>query len=115
MGAVKRDAMIAARLWVTDNPVVYAWILRWVHEDIAANKRVSTKRYIEWLRDSNYIPWASGPYKIDNSFSGPFNRIIAADYPDLAPHLKMRASKYDAPAPYKEVDLDGQRQFAIAL
>lgn len=90
--------MVAARLFLTDNPVVYAWILRWVHEDIAAKKRVSTKKYIERLRDMKSIPWAPGPFKVDNNFSGPFNRIIAADYPELAEYLHMRVSRFDGRA-----------------
>ena len=90
----KRDAVLAAREWKTNNPDAYLTMVRWAREDLAARRRPSIGRYAEGLRSWS-LNRGSSPYRLDNSCRAPLARMIEAEFADLEGAFAKRASKND--------------------
>jgi len=91
---VKRDPVLAAREWRTNNPDAYLTMVRWAREDKDARRRPSIGRYAEGLRSWS-LNRGSSPYRLDNSCRAPLARMIESEFPDLEGAFAKRASMCD--------------------
>ena len=84
-----------ANAWIARNPKAWAFIKDQARIVAYRGGRFSIKRVLENLRDSRIVNMAEDDYKISNSYSAVFNRLLVRDIPRLAGYVTLRPSKVD--------------------
>lgn len=85
-----------AEAWIERNPMAWNLIKARAQASIRAQKRFSVKRALEELRDAPGIVWGSNDdFKISNSYSAVFVRILVTEMPELRELVTLRRSKVD--------------------
>lgn len=85
-----------AKAWIARNPKAWAYLKRMAHYSITNQSRFSIKREIEALRESSDVKLSDeDDYKISNSYSAVFVRLLIEDMPELRPLVVLRPSKVD--------------------
>lgn len=90
------DQMIErANAWIVRNPKAWAFIKDQARMCVSRKGRFSVKRAIENLRDSSLVTMGDDDWKISNSYSAVFVRLLIREIPELAKYTKLNASKVD--------------------
>lgn len=85
-----------AEAWIARNPKAWGIICDQARAAIRDQKRFSVKKALEVLRDSPIITWLTeDDFKISNSYSAVFVRILVTEMPELRPLVTIRRSKVD--------------------
>lgn len=85
-----------AEAWIARNPKAWDIIRDQAKAAIRDQKRFSVKKALEVLRDSPIITWLTeDDFKISNSYSAVFVRILVTEMPELRPLVTIRRSKVD--------------------
>lgn len=85
-----------AEAWIARNPKAWDLIKANAKASIRQQKRFSVKRALEELRDAPDIIWGSNDdFKISNSYSAVFVRILITEMPELRELVTLRRSKVD--------------------
>lgn len=85
-----------AEAWIARNPKAWDLIKANAQASIRQQKRFSVKRALEELRDAPGIIWGSNDdFKISNSYSAVFVRILVTEMPELRELVTLRRSKVD--------------------
>lgn len=85
-----------AEAWIERNPMAWDLIKARAQASIRQQKRFSVKRALEELRDAPGIVWGSNDdFKISNSYSAVFVRILVTEMPELRELVTLRRSKVD--------------------
>ena len=95
-GFMNAETMLAnANAWIVRNPKAWTYLKAKAHRSITNQERFSIKRELEELRESNNIRMDEDDYKISNSYSAVFVRLLIQEMPELREFVTLRHSKVD--------------------
>ena len=84
-----------AEAWIARNPKAWAFIKNAALAAVRDQKRFSIKRTLENLRELPGFVWQGDDFKISNSYSSVFVRILVTEMPELRELVTLRRSKVD--------------------
>lgn len=96
-GFMSAETMLEnAEAWIARNPKAWEIIRNQARAAIRDDTRFSIKKALEILRDNPIITWLDdSDFKISNSYSAVFSRILCQEMPQLREHVTLRRSKLD--------------------
>lgn len=95
-GYMSAETMLEnAKAWIARNPKAWSYLKRMAHHAITNQQRFSIKRELEELRESDIVLGDESDYKISNSYSAVFVRLLIQEMPELRELVTLRPSKVD--------------------
>ena len=95
-----------------NNPGVYEKFENMALEAIRkGRKRLSAKLIVNVLRWEYYIRTDDENFKINDSFHSYYARLFAEMHPEYKDRFEFRKLRNEEPAPYMEIDENGQISF----
>ena len=95
-GFMSAETMKAnAEAWKARNPFAWDIIKATAQKCIKEQRRFSVKRALEDLRDAPGIVWGEDEFRISNSYSPVFARMLIKELPELANYTVLKRSKVD--------------------
>ena len=77
-----------------DNPGVYAKFVAYAEQLKSAGRtRIGAKAIVERIRWDSLVAAIDGDYKINNSYTSRYVRLVSKERPDLAPLFALRSLK----------------------
>lgn len=89
------ESVYFARLWIKENPEAWARMVSIAQADAQNKRRVSIARLVEIARFMEYHREESKPFKVNNRLRPGLARILAHDYPEIAPFIEFRRAACD--------------------
>jgi len=95
-GFMSADTMKAnAEAWIERNPKAWAFVKNDARAAVRDKTRFSIKKTLENLRSLPGFVWQGDDFKISNSYSSVFARILLKEVPGLDEVMTVRRSKVD--------------------
>ena len=95
-GFMNAETMLdRAKAWIVRNPKAWSYLKRMAHCSVTKQQRFSIKRELEELREASDINMGEDEYRISNSYSAVFVRLLADEMPELRSLVTFRKSKVD--------------------
>ena len=96
-GFMSAETMKAnAEAWIERNPRAWDFIVNRANSAVKEQKRFSIKRTLEDFRDlPEFVWWGDDDFKISNSYSPVFARILVKQVPGLEEFVTLKRSKVD--------------------
>ena len=95
-GFMSAETMLEnAKAWIARNPKAWSYLKRMAHYSITNQQRFSIKRELEALREADGVSVGEDDYKISNSYSAVFVRLLVDEMPELRELVSLRPSKVD--------------------
>lgn len=89
------ESVYFARLWIKENPEAWRQMVDIAHKDAREKKYISISRVVELARMMDFHQSKNKPFKINNQLRPGLARIMAHDYPELAPFIRFRRAACD--------------------
>lgn len=89
-----RDYETALRLY-EENAHVFVEAVEHLRGLASDGKHVGSAELAAYLRGHDFTNSEGGEFKTNNSYIAAWIRFLADDYPDLAPHIELRGSRFD--------------------
>lgn len=81
--------------WREDNPSAWKFAEALALDKAAQGQRVSSRMLIEAIRGRDFATKDGQPTQTDNSYATVLGRVLAAEHPEISPHLERRRSAFD--------------------
>lgn len=89
------ESVYFSRLWIKENPEAWQLMVDIAHKDAREKKYISISRVVELARMMDFHQNKNKPFKINNQLRPGLARILAQDYPELAPFIRFRRAACD--------------------
>ena len=87
------------RYWRVLNSQLYAKLVAFALHETAHERRFSVQKWIEEIRNKDYVDLLGNPMTINNSYAPIFARMLVAEYPEVRGYIELRKSIYDVLIP----------------
>lgn len=95
-GFMNAETMLEnAKAWIVRNPKAWKYLQHMARHAIANQERFSIKKELEELREADFVLNDEADYKISNSYSSVFVRMLIQEMPELRELVTLRHSKVD--------------------
>lgn len=95
-GFMSAETMKAnAEAWIARNPKAWEFIRNDAHKAVRDKTRFSIKKTLENLRSLPGFVWQGDDFKISNSYSPVFARLLVKEMPELREYTVLKRSKVD--------------------
>jgi hypothetical protein len=100
IGPIRNDLEEAYRVWLTDNPGVFALYERFAEEAFSRGKKFSISLLTERIRWEAHMTWEKDKdgFKVNNNFRAYLSRDLLARHPEFARFLQTRSVREDKAA-----------------
>ena len=93
--AAVHTQLYRARHWIAENPDAWAYMCSVARREAAHDRKFGMKWIVEETRKKAFVNRAGEPFKINNSHTAAFARIMVQQYPELRPFIEYRKSQFD--------------------
>ena len=95
-GFMNAETMLeSAKAWIVRNPKAWKLLQSVARYSIENQRRFSIKRELEGLRENSDVVIGEDDYRISNSYSAVFVRLLSDEMPELRSLVTFRKSKVD--------------------
>lgn len=77
------------------NPRVFAQLVAHLEKRAAEGLCIDQDTIYSYLRGHDFTTDEGEPFKVNHNYGAVWARLIKLDHPDLAPRIKLRASRFD--------------------